>query len=143
MRSSGVIWLQINSWALVEVPRYLYFVLDRLNFCPPIATIIRYSLFLVLYPTGITGELGVIYNSTDYIKENDVCCPSVLLVGLPSHCPVALRLLLPRCSASACQTSGTLSFPCPWLFTSSTLFTCPVGYAEFPIRSPVHPHLLP
>lgn len=51
------IYLIVISWALVEVPRYLFYAInifvDKVPF--PIF-FLRYNLFLILYPTGITGE---------------------------------------------------------------------------------------
>mmetsp|Transcript_1219 Transcript_1219/g.3464 ORF Transcript_1219/g.3464 Transcript_1219/m.3464 type:complete len:759 (-) Transcript_1219:35-2311(-) len=56
--------LMIISWALVEVPRYLFYVFaiisgDATKKTPFPLFWLRYSLFAVLYPTGITGELTV------------------------------------------------------------------------------------
>ena len=54
----------ILSWSLVEVPRYLFYVFalitgDATKKTPFPLFWLRYSLFAVLYPTGITGELTV------------------------------------------------------------------------------------
>lgn len=56
--------LMILSWSLVEVPRYLFYVSalitgDATKKTPYPLFWLRYSLFAVLYPTGITGELTV------------------------------------------------------------------------------------
>lgn len=56
--------LMVLSWALVEVPRYLFYVSalitgDATKKTPYPLFWLRYSLFAVLYPTGITGELTV------------------------------------------------------------------------------------
>lgn len=45
------------SWGLVEVPRYLFYVKAQLPGEMPYPLFwLRYSLFMVLYPTGISGE---------------------------------------------------------------------------------------
>lgn len=49
------------SWCCVEVPRYMYYALNLLDEVPYPLTWLRYSLFAILYPTGITGELGCTY----------------------------------------------------------------------------------
>jgi Protein tyrosine phosphatase-like protein, PTPLA len=54
----------IMSWASVEVPRYLFYVSaiitgDATKKTPYPLFWLRYSLFAILYPTGITGELTV------------------------------------------------------------------------------------
>lgn len=56
--------LMILSWASVEVPRYAFYVAalitgDATKKTPYPLFWLRYSLFAVLYPTGITGELTV------------------------------------------------------------------------------------
>ncbi|RYG60887.1 hypothetical protein EON64_18985 [archaeon] len=55
--------LACTSWALVEVPRYLFYALSIANAVPYPLFWLRYSLFAILYPTGITGELGCMYLS--------------------------------------------------------------------------------
>eukprot|EP01034_Spumella_vulgaris_P023916 gene23916-30195_t len=59
--------LACTSWALVEVPRYLFYALNLLNIVPYPLLWLRYSLFAVLYPTGITGELGCMYQAGLYL----------------------------------------------------------------------------
>jgi hypothetical protein len=59
----------ILSWALVEVPRYLFYIAaiatgDATKGTPYPLFWLRYSLFAVLYPTGIAGELSVFFNSS-------------------------------------------------------------------------------
>ena len=58
------------SWSLVEVPRYLFYIVKLLNVSMPSWLLfLRYNLFLVLYPTGITGEILTIYRSLPFIKS--------------------------------------------------------------------------
>ena len=56
--------LMILSWSSVEVPRYAFYLAalvtgDSVKKTPYHLFWLRYSLFAVLYPTGITGELTV------------------------------------------------------------------------------------
>ena len=55
--------LACTSWGLVEVPRYLFYALNLLDAVPYPLFWLRYSLFAVLYPTGITGELGCMFQA--------------------------------------------------------------------------------
>lgn len=60
--------LMIISWSLVEIVRYLFYVFalvtgDSTKKTPYLLFWLRYSLFAVLYPTGITGELTVFFNA--------------------------------------------------------------------------------
>jgi hypothetical protein len=61
-----------TSWATVEVPRYLFYALNLLDSVPYPIFWLRYSLFAVLYPTGITGELGCMYYAGLYLYETKV-----------------------------------------------------------------------
>ena len=49
--------LMATSWSLVEVPRYLFYAVNLLGQVPFPRFWLRYSLFAILYPTGISGEL--------------------------------------------------------------------------------------
>jgi len=64
------LYLMVGSWSLVEIPRYLFYALNLVTakvFYP--VFYLRYSLFLVLYPTGITGEALQIINYLWTIKN--------------------------------------------------------------------------
>ncbi|KAL7567360.1 hypothetical protein ACA910_010256 [Epithemia clementina (nom. ined.)] len=60
--------LMILSWSLVEVPRYAFYFMALLTGDATMKTPfplfwLRYSLFAVLYPSGITGELTVFFSA--------------------------------------------------------------------------------
>ena len=58
-QQSESLYLMVISWGLVEVPRYLFYVFAQFKSMetPYLLFWLRYSLFMVLYPTGISGEL--------------------------------------------------------------------------------------
>jgi len=61
-------YLCIGSWALVEVPRYLFYAAALNAKGAPhkingLLFFLRYHLFMVLYPSGISGELLLMYNA--------------------------------------------------------------------------------
>jgi very-long-chain (3R)-3-hydroxyacyl-CoA dehydratase len=64
-RTSWLFSLMVVSWCLTEVVRYGYYALNNPLVAgkqtPHALTVARYSMFLVLYPTGIVGELGVLF----------------------------------------------------------------------------------
>jgi very-long-chain (3R)-3-hydroxyacyl-CoA dehydratase len=89
MNISPMVWespffaLACTSWALVEVPRYLFYAVNILGSVPYPLFWLRYSLFSVLYPTGITGELGCMYKAIMYLKP---ASPSLdALLKLPTE----------------------------------------------------------
>jgi very-long-chain (3R)-3-hydroxyacyl-CoA dehydratase len=56
----------VGAWAAVEVPRYLFYTCELLlgkGTSPYALAWLRYSLFVVLYPLGIAGEVGCLYFS--------------------------------------------------------------------------------
>ena len=56
-QQSWSIKLMVMSWSLVEVPRYLFYLVKLLNIpMPTWLLFLRYNLFIVLYPTGISGN---------------------------------------------------------------------------------------
>jgi very-long-chain (3R)-3-hydroxyacyl-CoA dehydratase len=64
--------LACTSWSLVEVPRYLFYAVNLMGAVPYPLFWLRYSLFAILYPTGITGELGCMYMAVAYLIGNHV-----------------------------------------------------------------------
>ncbi|KAH6755243.1 Protein-tyrosine phosphatase-like [Perilla frutescens var. hirtella] len=58
------------SWSITEIIRYSFFGFkEAAGFAPSWLLWLRYSTFLILYPTGITSEVGLIYNALPYLKE--------------------------------------------------------------------------
>jgi len=99
--------LCVTSWASVEVPRYSYLAAKELSKlfagtkedeaaaeAPYFLKWIRYSLFAVLYPTGISGELGCMYHTIQYLLENPVSVPLYVQPELPPIFSVPLLWLI-------------------------------------------------
>lgn len=55
-------FLMVIMWSIADSNRYMYYL-----FKSDLTAGLRYNLFLVLYPAGVTGEMMVI---NDYIKRN-------------------------------------------------------------------------
>ena len=72
-----------TSWGLVEVPRYLFYALNLVDAVPYPLFWLRYSLFAILYPTGITGELGCMYYAGLYLQTQKVF--TLILLIFRSH----------------------------------------------------------
>ncbi|WZZ22694.1 hypothetical protein YC2023_124081 [Brassica napus] len=65
------------TWGILysfpEIIRYSFFGLkEALGFAPSWHLWLRYSSFLVLYPTGITSEVGLIYLALPHIKTSEM-----------------------------------------------------------------------
>lgn len=61
-RSFGLPLLLV-AWTVTEIVRYSYYALNLLRLNVSIVTWLRYTLFIVLYPIGVTGELLCCYVS--------------------------------------------------------------------------------
>lgn len=58
-------WLlmMMFAWSLTEVVRYSYYLLSLFEMEVRSLTWLRYSLFIVLYPLGVTGEIGCLFSA--------------------------------------------------------------------------------
>jgi len=63
--------LLLFAWTITEITRYSYYVLHLVGFSKLIEWF-RYTLFIVLYPIGVTGELLCIYQALFYVKEKSL-----------------------------------------------------------------------
>lgn len=65
------LFLMVGSWSSVEVPRYLFYF-SNLAFggVPNWLFWLRYNLFAILYPTGISGELIQVWTSLPVYKTH-------------------------------------------------------------------------
>lgn len=59
----------LSSWSIAEVLRYSYYALSTINKVPYFLTWCRYSLFLVLYWFGFSGEMILMYKALPMIKR--------------------------------------------------------------------------
>eukprot|EP01012_Entosiphon_sulcatum_P036243 TRINITY_DN4614_c0_g1_i1.p1 TRINITY_DN4614_c0_g1~~TRINITY_DN4614_c0_g1_i1.p1 ORF type:complete len:230 (-),score=21.38 TRINITY_DN4614_c0_g1_i1:51-713(-) len=58
----------VFSWSAVEVIRYSYYFFNELNSVPYLLKWLRYSAFMVLYPSGISSELLILYGSLSSLR---------------------------------------------------------------------------
>nr|GLL18912.1 very-long-chain (3R)-3-hydroxyacyl-CoA dehydratase PASTICCINO 2 [Ipomoea trifida]GME18330.1 very-long-chain (3R)-3-hydroxyacyl-CoA dehydratase PASTICCINO 2 [Ipomoea batatas] len=61
----------VISWSITEIIRYSFFgTKEAFGRGPSGLLWLRYSSFILLYPTGITSEVGLIYKALPYLKES-------------------------------------------------------------------------
>jgi len=60
------------AWSIAEMTRYLYYALNIYNLVPYVLTWLRYTLFIVLYPIGVSGELITIVSAIPYIRHRNL-----------------------------------------------------------------------
>ncbi|GAV61616.1 PTPLA domain-containing protein [Cephalotus follicularis] len=65
----------VISWSITEIIRYSFFGLkEAFGVIPSWLKWLRYSTFFLMYPIGISSEVGLIYLSLPYIKESEKYC---------------------------------------------------------------------
>ena len=69
-RSDGGNYYMLIAWCLVEVIRYPFLGLKIVSTPPYILTWLRYSVFYILYPIGVYGEMMVIHSALPSITFN-------------------------------------------------------------------------
>ncbi|EDO16076.1 hypothetical protein Kpol_1016p17 [Vanderwaltozyma polyspora DSM 70294] len=70
--ASGIAYITLlSAWSITEIVRYLFyfFSLTSENGAPKFLLLLRYNLFIVLYPTGVASELTIIYSSLAVAEE--------------------------------------------------------------------------
>lgn len=75
------------AWGVTEVVRYYYYALNLVKAVPQWLEYLRYNLFLVLYPLGISSEIYMIYKA---LPEAYILSPYYslfLLVALIAYLP--------------------------------------------------------
>ncbi|KAF3793978.1 Very-long-chain 3R-3-hydroxyacyl-CoA dehydratase [Nymphaea thermarum] len=80
LRTHVLVSSLVISWSITEIIRYSFFGMKEAFGSAPSGLLwLRYSTFLVLYPTGITSEVGLIYIALPFIKASDKYC-----LGMPN-----------------------------------------------------------
>jgi len=63
--------LVMIAWDITEIIRYGYYFLNLIGM-QQVLVWFRYTLFIILYPIGITGELICMYYSLEYIRNKNL-----------------------------------------------------------------------
>ncbi|XP_045111421.1 very-long-chain (3R)-3-hydroxyacyl-CoA dehydratase hpo-8-like [Portunus trituberculatus] len=85
------------AWSVTEVIRYAYYFLSILKHVPSILTFLRYTLFIVLYPVGVTGELLCLYAALPTVAKTrmySVSMPNALNATFDLHSTLIVFALL-------------------------------------------------
>ena len=69
-------------WNTVELFRYSFYICTHFNKVSYNLKWARYSLFIILYPTGVLYELLIINDAMPVIRK---CCPRVLSIAMPNR----------------------------------------------------------
>jgi len=64
--------LLLFAWTITEIIRYSMYAVSLVGNPPHFLTWLRYTFFIIAYPTGVTGELLCSYTGMLYAQEHDV-----------------------------------------------------------------------
>lgn len=73
------------AWSITEVVRYFFYAFNLLNIQPKVLVFLRYNMFPVLYPLGVTSELIILYKTTQ-INDNSLV-KLVYIVSMLAYLP--------------------------------------------------------
>eukprot|EP01083_Nonionella_stella_P003247 9255_1 len=83
------LYLCVGSWALVEIPRYSFYTMSLIKGEPhkinSLLFFLRYYLFIVLYPSGIAGELLQMYNAYNIVQNLSILSTSFFMRFVAFH----------------------------------------------------------
>ncbi|KAJ8407131.1 hypothetical protein AAFF_G00288070 [Aldrovandia affinis] len=69
VQNEDSVLLFVIAWTVTEIIRYSFYTFSLLNHLPYLIKWARYTLFIVLYPMGVTGELLTIYAALPYVQK--------------------------------------------------------------------------
>lgn len=73
------------AWSITEVVRYFFYAFNLLNIQPKVLVFLRYNMFPILYPLGVTSELIILYKTTQ-INDNNLV-KLVYIVSMLAYIP--------------------------------------------------------
>merc|ERR1719350_266810 len=59
------------AWTVTEIIRYAYYSCNLLGYVPYFLVYLRYTLFIFLYPIGVSGELLCCWRAMPIVKEEE------------------------------------------------------------------------
>lgn len=75
------------AWCITEVVRYYYYALNLAGSVPAKLEWLRYNLFLVMYPLGISSELYMIYKALPEANYLSMYYALFLVVAMATYVP--------------------------------------------------------
>ncbi|KAJ1725906.1 hypothetical protein LPJ61_005562 [Coemansia biformis] len=92
VRASYSLVLMIVAWSVTECVRYSHYALALLNINIPALLYLRYTLFYVLYPAGVAGELLEMWAALPYAAVIHPLLKTFFLANMAGYPPVLYKL---------------------------------------------------
>jgi len=93
-QTSPGLTIMLFAWTLTEIVRYSYYAFNLVNLNVGIITWLRYTLFIVLYPIGVCGEMWCYISALPTLANS-----KVLRMEMPNaynftFCPFVVTILI-------------------------------------------------
>lgn len=141
-RNSPGVLLLLVAWCIAECTRYIYYALNIYKMVPYFITWLRYTLFIALYPIGVSGELLTMFHALPHIKASrlwTLALPNPLNVSFYyNYLVVTVMLSYIHCEYRPRMLSVMMTLICVQSFHSST-FTCCVNARRCLPHHPIRP----
>lgn len=83
------------AWPIAETTRYIYYAISLMKLNIYLSTWARYTLFIGLYPLGVSGELLILYKLIQvFQKTKDYTLPLPNVLNVSFHPDIAIMLLV-------------------------------------------------
>ncbi|KAJ1827273.1 hypothetical protein LPJ56_001748 [Coemansia sp. RSA 2599] len=92
VRASSALVLMIFAWSITECVRYSHYALSLLGIELYPLVYLRYTLFYVLYPAGVTGELLEMWAALPHAAAIRPAFKGFLLLNMINYPPVLYKL---------------------------------------------------
>ncbi|KAJ2482916.1 hypothetical protein IWW56_000758 [Coemansia sp. RSA 2131] len=92
IRASPALVLMVFAWSITECVRYSHYTLSLLDIEVPALLYLRYTLFYVLYPAGVTGELLEMWAALPHASTIHPLLKTFFIVNMVNYPPVLYKL---------------------------------------------------
>ncbi|KAJ1965831.1 hypothetical protein GGI12_000518 [Dipsacomyces acuminosporus] len=92
VRASNALVLMILAWSVTECVRYSHYALSLLNIEVYFLLYLRYTLFYVLYPIGVTSELLELWAALPYAHDIYPALRPYIMLNMFNYPPVFYKL---------------------------------------------------
>lgn len=72
MRISLSLVTLMTAWCVTEIIRYGFYAFKEFGLQPYFLLWLRYTLFIVLYPLGVSSELAMVVLANSYLRKNAI-----------------------------------------------------------------------
>ncbi|NWI52449.1 HACD2 dehydratase, partial [Calyptomena viridis] len=87
VQTEDSVLLFVVAWTITEIIRYSFYTFSLLNHLPYLIKWARYTLFIVLYPMGVSGELLTIYAALPFVRQSGFLTSNFIYLNLFSVFP--------------------------------------------------------